>query len=657
MMGAFRARTAEWTAYDGLVDATSNYRPVQDNPSCISRCAGDEDEQYCPSELGWHYEEELSTGYPPSEWHKVNDDTCSTPLDWHIDETSYNWSVSHKGDAGYTIVLKNDAAKSDIYLDNAFQYANSSQHSKYKFDSPHFHWGPGDKNGSEHIFTGTTSTLEVHFVFYSSDYDSVSDAVGAWEALSDDDSLDMHTLGVVGFLFEEVDSSEDYNAAADAILLELATNSAMQSVWSDVEGVADLNLTISDSVDADDFMENYYHYEGSLTTPPCTPAVRWHLARNTIKVTTDTMDTFRAATKLWTDGDVDADSNFRPIQTNPSCIWTCAGDDAEFCPNVQFTYEDVLGTGPSWWDELNPLCGHEQQSPISIDRDWLEIEGTCSEPLTWNVDDTEYEWTVTHKGEQGHTLAIKNDDAKSAVYLENTFQYEGSSQHPNYKLDSFHFHWGPDDQSGSEHIYEDVTTTLEVHFVHYSSDYSDVGAAVGAWEALAEDDTQDMHTLGVVGFLFEEVADNGDYDVSADTILLKFALDSTMEDVWSNATGYATLTFSITDFVNVSDFEEHYYHYEGSLTTPPCTPAVRWHLARNTIKVRKSTMDLFREQTNLWFATGAVDADENYRPVMPYSSCIWSCGEEICPTEYPQWHYEEGLPDGPSNWGDVNALC
>merc|ERR1719242_1082912 len=117
MMGAFRARTAEWTAYDGLVDATSNYRPVQDNPSCISRCAGDEDEEYCPSELGWHYEEELSTGYPPSEWYKVNEncghsqqspieidpsefsETCDTELEWNIDDTTYTWSVTHKGEA------------------------------------------------------------------------------------------------------------------------------------------------------------------------------------------------------------------------------------------------------------------------------------------------------------------------------------------------------------------------------------------------------------------------------------------------------------------------------------------------------------------------------------------------------------------------------
>merc|ERR1719192_2451552 len=111
------------------------------------------------------------------------------------------------------------------------------------------------------------------------------------------------------------------------------------------------------------------------------------------------------------------------------------------------------------------------------------------------------------------------------------------------------------------------------------------------------------------------------YDVAADGVLLSLAEDEGMQSVWSNATGSAILEFAITDLVNASDFREHYYHYRGSLTTPPCTPAVRWHLAQNTMKVRKSTMDLFREKSQLWYATGAVDADSNYRPVMPYSSC------------------------------------
>ena len=109
-----------------------------------------------------------------------------------------------------------------------------------------------------------------------------------------------------------------------------------------------------------------------------------------------------------------------------------------------------------------------------------------------------------------------------------------------------------------------------------------------------------------------------------------------MAEVWSNATGSAILSFSITDFVNVEDFESNYYHYWGSLTTPPCTPAVSWHLAQNTIKVRRSTMDSFRAKTAEWTAAKRqVDATINYRPIQTNPSCISKCASseelEYCP--------------------------
>merc|ERR1712087_444865 len=107
-------------------------------------------------------------------------------------------------------------------------------------------------------------------------------------------------------------------------------------------------------------------------------------------------------------------------------------------------------------------------------------------------------------------------------------------------------------------------------------------------------------------------------------------------EVWSNATGSAVLSFAITDLVDVEDFESHYYHYWGSLTTPPCTPAVSWHLAQNIIPVRQTTMDKFREKTALWTTSGGyVDATTNFRPVQSNPSCISKCAGdselEYCP--------------------------
>ena len=123
---------------------------------------------------------------------------------------------------------------------------------------------------------------------------------------------------------------------ADAVLLQFVADPEMDSVWSDADGEATISFSIYDLVDPDDFMSNYYHYWGSLTTPPCTPAVSWHLAQNTVKVRSSTMEAFRAKTALWTysGGIVDATTNFRPLQDNPSCITVCGGDadDEGYCP-------------------------------------------------------------------------------------------------------------------------------------------------------------------------------------------------------------------------------------------------------------------------------------------------------------------------------------
>ena len=139
----------------------------------------------------------------------------------------------------------------------------------------------------------------------------------------------------VALKLSQVASTDRYNEEADAILLQFAEAEGMDEVWSDASGSAILSFSITDLVDADDFMDNYYHYWGSLTTPPCTPAVSWHLAQNTIKVRKSTMDTFREKTAEWTTsgGHVDATTNFRPVQSNPSCISKCASsEELEYCP-------------------------------------------------------------------------------------------------------------------------------------------------------------------------------------------------------------------------------------------------------------------------------------------------------------------------------------
>merc|ERR1712115_410258 len=40
--------TKEWTTSSGRVNADRNFRPVQTNPSCVSKCSVGDDMEWCP---------------------------------------------------------------------------------------------------------------------------------------------------------------------------------------------------------------------------------------------------------------------------------------------------------------------------------------------------------------------------------------------------------------------------------------------------------------------------------------------------------------------------------------------------------------------------------------------------------------------------------
>ena len=51
---------------------------------------------------------------------------------------------------------------------------------------------------------------------------------------------------------------------------------------------------------------------------------------------------------------------------------------------------------------------------------------------------------------------------------------------------------------------------------------------------------------------------------------------------------------------------DHYYHFMGSLTTPPCTENVNWYVLKDVQSVSKAQLKAIRKYYN-----------HNYRPVQP----------------------------------------
>jgi len=135
---------------------------------------------------------------------------------------------------------------------------------------------------------------------------------------------DVHQLGVVGIFYE---LSNDTNPAFEAIFehLEDLQFPGKRDYHAIVTGL-DLADLIPDQIETD----GYYAYEGSLTTPPCTDIVRWHVMKAAGSISFDQMDKFR---QLLSDryGN-NAAPNYREIQDNVNTVYACM--EGESAPQV-----------------------------------------------------------------------------------------------------------------------------------------------------------------------------------------------------------------------------------------------------------------------------------------------------------------------------------
>ena len=136
-----------------------------------------------------------------------------------------------------------------------------------------------------------------------------------------------------------------------------------------------------------------------------------------------------------------------------------------------------------------------------------------------------YQSSKEHVDNLGHTVKVTYDAGSS-------LEYDGQS----YDLVQFHFH------TPSEHLLDGVTYPMEMHLVHAQHEHPE-------------------HLL-VVGVLFKEG--------NPSTLLQKL-----IADVPEHAGEHADKDGKL-DASAVFKKGEGYYHYEGSLTTPPFSETVTW---------------------------------------------------------------------------------
>lgn len=171
---------------------------------------------------------------------------------------------------------------------------------EYVFDQMHFHWG------SEHTINGRRFALEVHLVHHDRRY-SLREALQV-----------KNGIAVLGVLFH-VSKTE---------------NEQLQNILDSVDDIADevgAEATIEKPLRAMDLLprhlDNYFRYEGSLTTPGCMEAVVWTVFTQSMPLS---LRQLKALKMVKDSNGTELGHNYRQVQPlNSRALIYVTSDDVE----------------------------------------------------------------------------------------------------------------------------------------------------------------------------------------------------------------------------------------------------------------------------------------------------------------------------------------
>lgn len=330
-----------------------------------------------------------------------------------------------------------------------------------------------------------------------------------------------------------------------------------------------------------------------------------------------------------------------------------------------WNYDDM----GSWKDSYS-MCNQPDQSPIDIVTfSATKDRSVCTETFDWDVDYTKTSFKLANNG---HSLVLKPvektinsilaelEDSEGTKYqtlsyAENTiakfpnyFQPD-DSEHDSFCLDSAHFHWGVGDDTGSEHTVNGLQFPLELHFVHYSCKRASLGSTLENFvteldvlDASIRGD--DFHQLGVVGIMFDiSDEDNPAFDAMFDDAVYGDLQYPAGKDVEAST---VVKNLDLRGLIPSDIDTAGYYAYEGSLTTPPCTNIVRWHVMNARATISAAQIEKFRGLM-MDSATNKTLAP-NFREIMPTFNEVFACvpGEDEAVEEEEDVLVEEKFDGG-----------
>ncbi|XP_052801801.1 uncharacterized protein LOC128232340 [Mya arenaria] len=455
----------------------------------------------------------------------------------------------------------------------------------------HFHWGPTNMEGSEHTFRGHKFPLELHIVHKKRSAMDITAAANMSDGLA-----------VLGFFFD-IDGYDRDNAALEPLITSL------ENVRFKGKS-RPLNIDFSALMPTTEHSE-FYRYNGSLTTPTCNEAVVWTVFENKNTLSTRQMAAFRT---LYENEEGQTahkmTMNYRPVQDiRRRTVYK--NYQTAVPSSYHWGYHGY--EGPASWGMYHTECAKDHQSPIDIPApEQLEFD------INMDLDTLRYHnYASNFDGElfnNGHAIQV-NIPADAGLAIDQ------GGLGAEYTAAQFHFHWGKDSRSGSEHTREGRKYPLELHIVHFKKAYGSLNNALFYEDGLA-----------VIGVFFDVTSDDNDNYVD---------LISAFSDI-SYKGGNTTVNVNLRnltfhDLGSSNGTHVPYFRYQGSLTTPPCFEIVTWTVLIPPIKISERQLEEFRKVYHVAEKSGytpvAYDKiDKNYRPVQPLGARRVYMSYDLSPT-------------------------
>uniref|UniRef100_A0ABD2WS60 Alpha-carbonic anhydrase domain-containing protein n=1 Tax=Trichogramma kaykai TaxID=54128 RepID=A0ABD2WS60_9HYME len=241
-----------------------------------------------------------------------------------------------------------------------------------------------------------------------------------------------------------------------------------------------------------------------------------------------------------------------------SCIFNAFNCPKKNHSRVPFLYGEA--TGPEFWKCKYPESRGVQQSPININSQDVCCMNTA-QPLCW-----------FGYGDEPATMTIANDGNTVEVFgywpCPTRPMLRGGPLRCAYEFHSALFRWGPGDDEGSEHTLDYERYPMELQVVH-------VKRGAGSFQDITACRIKDG--ILIMSYFFQVTSNDNPY------------LDHVVQNLRRVRCPGAFVQIPAFPLEWLCPkFESKYYHYQGSISHPPCSEIVVWLINPEPIAISAS---------------------------------------------------------------------